>query len=49
MRPSEVNSLIGNNAKAKKHLKWDMHYDFRSLVKEMVFSDLDLIKNKKFL
>ena len=49
MRPSEVNSLIGNNAKAKKHLKWDMHYDFKSLVKEMVFSDLDLIKNKKFL
>jgi GDPmannose 4,6-dehydratase len=49
MRPSEVNSLIGNNAKAKKHLKWDMHYDFKSLVKEMVFSDLDFIKNKKFL
>jgi len=49
MRPSEVNSLIGNNAKAKKHLKWDMHYDFRSLVKEMVFSDLDFIKNEKFL
>ena len=49
MRPSEVNSLIGNNAKAKRHLKWDMHYDFKSLVKEMVFSDLDFIKNEKFL
>ena len=43
-RPAEVNSLIGNCQKAKKKLKWKPKYDFKSLVKDMVLSDLAFIK-----
>ena len=46
-RPAEVNSLIGNNKKAKKKLKWKPEYDFEALVKDMVFNDLDSIKKNK--
>ena len=46
-RPAEVNSLIGNNKKAKKKLKWKPEYDFKALVKDMVFNDLDSIKKNK--
>lgn len=48
-RPAEVNSLVGNNKKAKKILKWKPNYTFKSLVKEMVLSDLESLKKNKFL
>ena len=46
-RPTEVNELCGNPKKAKKLLKWNpQKTSFKTLVKEMVKSDLKLIQEK---
>ena len=42
-RPTEVQSLLGDASKAKKLLGWQHQADFKSLVKEMVDSDLKLM------
>jgi GDPmannose 4,6-dehydratase len=44
-RPTEVELLIGNPAKANSKLGWKPKYDLAALVKEMVQSDIELIKN----
>ena len=43
-RPTEVDLLIGDPAKAKSKLGWKPKYDLPELVKEMVASDLELFK-----
>lgn len=43
-RPTEVDLLIGDASKAKAKLGWEPKHDLQSLVKEMVASDLQLIK-----
>jgi GDPmannose 4,6-dehydratase len=48
-RPTEVELLIGDAAKAKTKLGWVLKYDLPALVKEMVASDLELFKKEKFL
>lgn len=48
-RPTEVDLLIGDPTKAQTKLGWKPEYDLLSLVKDMVFSDLDLMKKEKFL
>ena len=35
-RPTEVNSLKGNPALAKKHLKWNPSYNINGLIEEMI-------------
>jgi GDPmannose 4,6-dehydratase len=45
-RPSEVDQLIGNPAKAKKQLGWSPKVLFKDLVKIMVEHDLDLAKRE---
>jgi GDPmannose 4,6-dehydratase len=45
-RPSEVQLLIGNYAKAKRKLKWQPKVKFEELVGMMVDADLERIKNK---
>ena len=46
-RPTEVNKLCGNPKKAKELLKWNpQKTSFKTLVKEMVKSDLKLIQEK---
>lgn len=40
-RPTEVDSLLGNPAKAKKQLKWEPAVSFQELVSEMVREDLE--------
>lgn len=45
-RPTEVDLLIGNPAKANNQLKWKPKYDLAALVREMVSSDLSLIEAK---
>ncbi len=40
-RPAEVDSLLGDTAKASKVLKWKPRTSFNDLVKEMVRSDID--------
>jgi GDPmannose 4,6-dehydratase len=39
-RPLEVDTLLGNSRKAKKELNWKPKYNIRSLVKEMVESEI---------
>lgn len=48
-RPTEVELLIGNPAKAKSKLGWKPKYDLDALVKEMVMSDLELFKRDHYL
>jgi GDPmannose 4,6-dehydratase len=45
-RPSEVDQLIGNPAKAKQQLGWSPKVLFKDLVKIMVEHDLDLAKRE---
>lgn len=42
-RPTEVDLLIGDPTKAKNKLGWDPKYNLKSLVSEMVASDLALL------
>ncbi len=48
-RPTEVDLLIGDPTKAKEKLGWKPEYDLESLVKEMVQSDLKLMKKELYL
>ena len=48
LRPNEVGNLIGNANKAKKLLKWSPKRNIRYLIKEMMDSDLELIKKTYF-
>jgi len=45
MRPAEVNTLLADCSKAKKILKWEAEVSFDELVKNMVESDLEFVKN----
>jgi len=45
-RPSEVDLLIGDPAKAKKQLGWEPKVKFKELVKIMTESDLELAKRE---
>ncbi|WP_459200957.1 GDP-mannose 4,6-dehydratase [Methanococcus sp. CF] len=47
-RPTEVDLLLGNPAKAKKELKWEPKIKFEELVELMVKSDYELLKNGNF-
>ena len=44
-RPLEVDTLLGNSRKALRELKWKPKIHIRQLVKEMVESEISLIKN----
>lgn len=48
-RPTEVELLIGDPAKAKQNLGWEPGYDLDKLIKEMVEADLALFKKDKYL
>jgi GDPmannose 4,6-dehydratase len=43
-RPTEVELLIGNPAKAKKLLSWEPKILFEELVKEMTLADLEMLE-----
>ena len=45
-RPLEVDALLGNSSKTKKVLKWKPKITLKQLAKEMVLSDIELLKNK---
>lgn len=49
MRPSEVDTLLGNATKAKNAFGWQPEISFEELIKEMVESDLELFKRDKYL
>jgi len=48
-RPTEVDLLIGNPTKSMTKLNWKPKYDLAALVKEMVLSDLHLMKKDEYL
>ena len=48
-RPTEVDLLIGDPSKAKNKLGWIPEHDLASLVKDMMESDIDLIKKDVIL
>ncbi len=43
-RPTEVDLLIGDPTKAKEKLGWIPEYDLKDLVKDMMVSDVKLVK-----
>lgn len=48
-RPTEVDLLIGDATKAKDKLGWIPKYDLADLVKDMMTSDLKLMKKQQYL
>jgi GDPmannose 4,6-dehydratase len=48
-RPSEVELLIGNPAKAKEKLGWVPEYSLKELVEEMLESDIQMFKRDAYL
>jgi GDPmannose 4,6-dehydratase len=48
IRPSEVDTLLGNPSKAKKILKWKPKVNFNQLVKDMVSSDLEFVNKQGY-
>ncbi|MEG0656674.1 MAG: GDP-mannose 4,6-dehydratase, partial [Mucinivorans sp.] len=48
-RPTEVEALIGNPAKANNTLGWKPEYDLKALVEEMMLSDIKLMKKEAYL
>lgn len=47
-RPTEVDTLLADSSKAKKILKWKPNINFKELVKDMVSSDLKLVKARGY-
>jgi len=48
-RPTEVELLIGDPTKSKQKLGWEMEYNLKGLVEDMVSSDIELFKRDKLL
>ncbi|MDR9366969.1 MAG: GDP-mannose 4,6-dehydratase [Balneolaceae bacterium] len=48
-RPTEVDLLIGDPTKAKEKLGWEPKFDLKSLVEDMVRSDLKLFQKQQTL
>lgn len=48
-RPTEVDLLIGDPTKAKEQLGWELQYDLDELIKDMVESDLKVVKRDQHL
>ena len=48
-RPTEVDLLIGDPTKSNTKLGWKPKYDLSALVKDMVLSDLQLMKKDEYL
>ncbi|SEH76316.1 GDP-mannose 4,6-dehydratase [Epilithonimonas hominis] len=47
-RPTEVDLLIGDPTKSKTQLGWEPKYDLHALVKDMVLSDIELVKKASY-
>jgi GDPmannose 4,6-dehydratase len=48
-RPTEVDLLLGDPTKSKTQLGWEPKYDLPALVKDMILSDLSLMKKDEYL
>jgi len=48
-RPTEVELLIGDATKSRTKLNWTPEYDLSALVKDMMASDVKLMKKETYL
>ena len=48
-RPTEVELLIGDATKARTRLGWEPKYDLPALIKDMIQSDIRLMKKESYL
>jgi GDPmannose 4,6-dehydratase len=48
-RPTEVDLLIGDPTKARTKLGWEPQYDLDGLIKDMMLSDIKLMKKDAWL
>jgi GDPmannose 4,6-dehydratase len=48
LRPAEVDSLLGNPARAEKELKWKREVSFEKMIQLMVEGDLERYKNQGY-
>lgn len=48
-RPTEVDQLIGDASKANSKLGWYPEYDLKSLIKDMMDSDIKLMQQENYL
>ena len=48
-RPTEVELLIGDNSKAQSKLGWKPKHDLKSLCRDMMISDIALMKKEEYL
>lgn len=48
-RPTEVDLLLGDSSKAQKILGWKPKYDLKSLIRDMMQSDIKLMQKDKYL
>lgn len=48
-RPTEVELLVGDASKAQKQLNWVPKFTLKTLVEDMVLSDVKLMQKEKFL
>ncbi len=48
-RPAEVDTLLGDSARARKELGWKPKVAFKELVKEMIFADLTAARIELYL
>ena len=47
LRPTEVETLLGDSSKAKKELGWEAKINFKDMIKEMIRSDLEEAEKTK--
>ena len=48
-RPTEVDMLVGNSAKAKKKLGWEPEYDLQGLIQDMMEGEIKQMKPDRYL
>jgi len=48
LRPTEVDLLLGDSSKARRVLKWKPKVDFKQLVRMMVDSDMQVVRQAMY-
>ncbi|RDU71010.1 GDP-mannose 4,6-dehydratase [Helicobacter aurati] len=48
-RPTEVELLLGDSSKAQRILGWKPKHDLQGLIKDMMKSDMELMKKEKYI
>ena len=45
IRPLDVNTLLGNAAKARRELKWKPQINIHTLIDEMIIEEMNILNN----